>query len=130
MGRCSHFTDLGAAIMGGMGFAPSANLNPERTFPSMFEPIHGSAPDIAGQGKANPIGSLWSSSMMLDHLGHPEWSDALMRAIEHVMAQREVRTPDLGGDSSTEDMGEAVLAALDTPSSRPSRDANAALRSD
>ena len=80
-------TDLGAAIMGGMGFAPSANLNPERTFPSMFEPIHGSAPDIAGQGKANPIGSLWSSSMMLDHLGHPEWAAALMKAIERVMAE-------------------------------------------
>ena len=123
-------TDLGAAIMGGMGFAPSANLNPERTFPSMFEPIHGSAPDIAGQGKANPIGSLWSSSMMLDHLGHPEWADALMKAIERVMAERRVRTPDLGGDSSTEDMGEAVLAALDAPSSRPRRDANAALKSD
>jgi tartrate dehydrogenase/decarboxylase / D-malate dehydrogenase len=108
-------TDLGAAIMGGMGFAPSANLNPERAFPSMFEPIHGSAPDIAGQGKANPIGSLWSTSMMLDHLGHGQWAGALMKAIEHVIAQRAVRTPDLGGTSTTEEMGDAVLEALEAP---------------
>jgi len=108
-------TDLGAAIMGGMGFAPSANLNPEGAFPSMFEPIHGSAPDIAGQGKANPVGSLWSTSLMLDHLGHREWGDAVMKAIEQVVAERRVRTPDLGGDSSTAEMGDAVLAALRTP---------------
>ena len=123
-------TDLGAAIMGGMGFAPSANLNPERTFPSMFEPIHGSAPDIAGQGKANPIGSLWSTSMMLEHLGYPEWAGALMKAIERVMAERRVRTPDLGGDSSTEEMGEAVLGAVEAPQAHASRDAKAAARSD
>ena len=122
-------TDLGAAIMGGMGFAPSANLNPERTFPSMFEPIHGSAPDIAGQGKANPIGSLWSTSMMLDHLGYPEWAGALMQAIERVMAERRVRTPDLGGDSSTEEMGEAVLGAVEAPQAHASRDAGADARS-
>jgi tartrate dehydrogenase/decarboxylase/D-malate dehydrogenase len=111
-------TDLGAAIMGGMGFAPSANLNPERTFPSMFEPIHGSAPDIAGQGKANPIGSLWSTAMMLEHLGHSEWAAALMKAIEQVLAERVVRTPDLGGTSTTEEMGDAVLDALQAPESR------------
>jgi len=108
-------TDLGAAIMGGMGFAPSANLNPERAFPSMFEPIHGSAPDIAGQGKANPIGSLWSTAMMLEHLGHGDWAAALMKAIERVLAARAVRTPDLGGVSTTEEMGDAVLAALEWP---------------
>ena len=123
-------TDLGAAIMGGMGFAPSANLNPERAFPSMFEPIHGSAPDIAGQGKANPIGSLWSSSMMLDHLGYGAWADAVMKAIERVVAERRVRTPDLGGDSSTEEMGEAVLTALQTPQPGSSRDVAAAVRPD
>ena len=116
-------TDLGAAIMGGMGFAPSANLNPEGAHPSMFEPIHGSAPDIAGQGKANPIGSLWSTSMMLDHLGHGEWGDAVMQAIEQVVAERRVRTPDLGGDSRTAEMGEAVLAALQMPPTLSSRDA-------
>ena len=108
-------TDLGAAIMGGMGFAPSANLNPERAFPSMFEPIHGSAPDIAGQGKANPIGSIWSTSMMLDHLGYPHWAAAVMTAIERVLAERAVRTPDLGGASSTEQMCDAILAALEAP---------------
>jgi len=108
-------TDLGAAIMGGMGFAPSANLNPERAFPSMFEPIHGSAPDIAGQGKANPIGSLWSTSMMLEHLGHPAWAAALMKAIEGVLKAGVARTPDLGGSSTTEEMGDAVLEALVAP---------------
>jgi tartrate dehydrogenase/decarboxylase/D-malate dehydrogenase len=111
-------TDLGAAIMGGMGFAPSANLNPERVFPSMFEPIHGSAPDIAGQGKANPIGTIWSVSMMLDHLGYPEWASSVMRAIESVLAERSARTPDLGGSSSTEQMCDAVLAALQAPGTR------------
>ena len=118
-------TDLGAAIMGGMGFAPSANLNPERAFPSMFEPIHGSAPDIAGQGKANPIGSLWSTSMMLDHLGHPQWAEALMKAIERVMAEHAVRTPDLGGTSTTEEMGDAVLEALEAPAAVSDRGAAA-----
>jgi tartrate dehydrogenase/decarboxylase/D-malate dehydrogenase len=111
-------TDLGAAIMGGMGFAPSANLNPERAFPSMFEPIHGSAPDIAGQGKANPIGSLWSTAMMLEHLGHGDWAAALMMAIERVLAAHKVRTLDLGGASTTEEMGDAVLAALEAPAPR------------
>jgi tartrate dehydrogenase/decarboxylase/D-malate dehydrogenase len=101
-----------------MGFAPSANLNPERVFPSMFEPIHGSAPDIAGQGKANPIGTIWSVSMMLDHLGYPEWASSVMRAIESVLAERSARTPDLGGSSSTEQMCDAVLAALQAPGTR------------
>ena len=94
----------------------------------MFEPIHGSAPDIAGQGKANPIGSLWSTAMMLDHLGHAEWGDALMKAIERVMAERRVRTPDLGGSSSTKEMGEAVLSALEAPAARPPRTAEAVPR--
>ena len=102
-------TDLGAALMGGMGLAPSSNLNPEREHPSMFEPIHGSAPDIAGKGLANPIGQLWSTAMMLDHLGHADWSDALTRAIETTVAQPETRTPDLGGTATTEEAGDAVI---------------------
>src|ERR1043166_4188861 len=78
-------TDLGAALMGGMGLGPSANLNPVREFPSMFEPIHGSAPDIAGKGLANPIGQIWSVAMMLEHLGHTAAHDAMVRAIETVL---------------------------------------------
>ena len=104
-------TDLGAALMGGMGLAPSANLDPERRFPSMFEPIHGSAPDIAGRGIVDPLGSIWSVQMMLDHLGHADAATALMRAIEVVVAG-EVRTPDLGGSASTVEVGDAVVRAL------------------
>ena len=105
-------TDLGAALMGGMGLAPSANLNPERVFPSMFEPIHGSAPDIAGRGMANPVGSIWSVAMMLDHLGHEQWGRAVLAAIASVMATGECRTPDLGGAARTSEMGDAVVDAL------------------
>jgi len=105
-------TDLGAALMGGMGLAPSANLDPSRAHPSMFEPIHGSAPDIAGKGLANPIGQLWSTAMMLDHLGHPGWSEALEEAIAETVADPEERTPDLGGTATTERVGDAVLAKL------------------
>jgi len=105
-------TDLGAALMGGMGLAPSANLDPSRGHPSMFEPIHGSAPDIAGKGLANPIGQLWSTAMMLDHLGHPGWSEALEEAIAETVADPEKRTPDLGGTATTERVGDAVLAKL------------------
>jgi len=108
-------TDLGAALMGGMGLAPSANLNPERVFPSMFEPIHGSAPDIAGQGKANPVGSIWSTALMLDYLGYEAWGKAVLDAIACVFASGDVRTPDLGGRASTSDMGDAIVGALTAP---------------
>jgi len=109
-------TDLGAALMGGMGLAPSANLNPERVFPSMFEPIHGSAPDIAGQGKANPIGSIWSVALMMEYLGHVDWSKAILGAIEATVAGGKALTPDLGGSASTAETGNAVAAALRVPS--------------
>jgi len=105
-------TDLGAALIGGMGLAPSANLNPERTFPSMFEPIHGSAPDIAGRGIVDPLGSIWSVQMMLDHLGHTDAAVALMRAIELVVAG-DIGTADLGGSASTSMVGDAVVEALE-----------------
>jgi tartrate dehydrogenase/decarboxylase / D-malate dehydrogenase len=106
-------TDLGAAIMGGMGLAPSANLNPEHTFPSMFEPIHGSAPDIAGKSVANPIGSIWSTALMLEHLGHHTWADAVQRAIRLAVASSAARTKDLGGTASTRQAGDAIIALLD-----------------
>jgi tartrate dehydrogenase/decarboxylase / D-malate dehydrogenase len=106
-------TDLGAAIMGGMGLAPSANLNPERRFPSMFEPIHGSAPDIAGMSVANPVGSIWSTALMLEHLGYPAWAAAIQRAIRMAVASSAARTRDLGGTASTQQAGDAVIALLD-----------------
>jgi tartrate dehydrogenase/decarboxylase/D-malate dehydrogenase len=105
-------TDLGAGIMGGMGLAPSASLNPERRFPSSFEPIHGSAPDIAGTSAANPIGSIWSTALMLDHLGHPQWAGTVQRAIERVVMSA-TRTPDLQGSATTEQVGDAIVGALD-----------------
>ena len=104
-------SDLGAAVTGSIGIAPSANLNPEREHPSMFEPIHGSAPDIAGRGIANPIGQVWSGSMMLDHLGHPEAAAGVLGAIEDVIAGG-VRTPDLRGTADTAEVTEALIAAL------------------
>ncbi|MEX2376257.1 MAG: tartrate dehydrogenase [Dehalococcoidia bacterium] len=105
-------TDLGAAITGSIGIAPSANINPERTFPSMFEPVHGSAPDIVGRGIANPVGQIWSGAMMLDHLGEPGTGDRIRRAFERVFAETDIRTPDLGGSSTTDQFTEAVLANL------------------
>jgi len=105
-------SDLGPAVAGGIGIAPSANINPEREFPSMFEPVHGSAPDIAGKGIANPIATLWSASMMLDHLQQPEAAAAIMRAIEAVTASGEVLTPDLGGKARTSEVTDAVIAQL------------------
>jgi tartrate dehydrogenase/decarboxylase / D-malate dehydrogenase len=105
-------TDLGAAIIGGIGIAPSANINPERKYPSMFEPVHGSAPDIAGRGIANPIGQIWSARMMLDHLGRTDLGDRLMTAIEDVLEKTPIRTPDFGGRSSTIEMGDAIIARL------------------
>ena len=105
-------TDLGAAIAGGMGLAAGANLNPERRYPSMFEPIHGSAPDIAGQGIANPLASIWSVAQMLDFLGETEWSERVLRAIETLLVEKKTLTPDLGGTACTSDIGNAVLDVL------------------
>lgn len=104
-------SDLGPACTGTIAIAPSANLNPERNFPSMFEPVHGSAPDIAGKGIANPIGQIWSGAMMLDHLGHPEAAASVVRAIETVV-QRGPRTRDLGGSATTDEVGRAIADAL------------------
>jgi tartrate dehydrogenase/decarboxylase/D-malate dehydrogenase len=104
-------SDLAAALSGSLGIAPTANLNPERRFPSMFEPIHGSAFDITGKGIANPIATFWTASMMLEHLGEPAAAQRLMRAIEAVTA-RKIFTPDLGGEADTSVVTEAVLAEL------------------
>ena len=104
-------SDLGPACTGTIGIAPSANLNPERRFPSLFEPVHGSAPDIAGRGIANPIGMIWSGAMMLEFLGHRAAHDDIMNAIEHVLAEGP-RTPDMGGTGDTASVGRAVADAL------------------
>jgi tartrate dehydrogenase/decarboxylase/D-malate dehydrogenase len=101
-------SDLGPAVVGSIGIAPSANLNPEKEFPSMFEPVHGSAPDIAGKGIANPIGQIWSGALMLRHLGAVEVSDTIESAIAATLASSKVRTPDIGGNSTTKDLGEAI----------------------
>jgi tartrate dehydrogenase/decarboxylase/D-malate dehydrogenase len=107
-------SDLGPACTGTIGIAPSANLNPDRRFPSLFEPVHGSAPDIAGQGIANPIGQIWCGAMMLDFLGHRAAHDAIMQAIEAVLqpGSGAPRTPDLGGRASTQEVGQAIEQAL------------------
>jgi tartrate dehydrogenase/decarboxylase / D-malate dehydrogenase len=105
-------SDLAAAVAGSIGIAPAGNLNPERDFPSMFEPVHGSAPDIAGKGVANPLGAIWSASMMLDHLGHPEAAAEVLAAVGSTLATSPVRTRDLGGTASTEDFTKAVLDEL------------------
>ena len=104
-------SDLGPAVTGTIGIAPSANLNPEREFPSCFEPVHGSAPDIAGRGIANPIGQIWSGAMMLEHLGCPAAAAAIVAAIETVVRDGP-RTPDMGGTASTEELGRAIAEAL------------------
>ncbi len=106
-------SDLGPAVCGTIGIAPSANINPERLFPSTFEPVHGSAPDIAGKGIANPIGQIWSAALMLDHLGHVDAATAIVRAIEATLADASApRTPDIGGHASTTDVGKAIAAAI------------------
>ncbi len=105
-------TDLGAAIAGGMGLAAGANLNPEKQYPSMFEPIHGSAPDIAGQQKANPLAAIWSVSQMMDHFGREDWGRKVLSAIEQVLTEGKCVTPDLGGTASTTQVGDAVIQAL------------------
>ncbi len=104
-------SDLAAALSGSLGIAPTANLNPERTFPSMFEPIHGSAFDITGKGIANPIATFWTAAMMLEHLGEAAAATRLMAAIETVTASG-LHTPDLGGKATTADVTRAVCAAL------------------
>ena len=105
-------SDLGPAIAGSIGMAPSANLNPEKKYPSMFEPVHGSAPDIAGKGIANPIGQIWSGVLMLRHLGAAEAADAIEDAIFATLAESAIRTPDIGGHSSTRELGEAIAQRL------------------
>jgi len=109
-------SDLGAAVVGSMGLAPSANLNPEREYPSMFEPVHGSAPDIAGKKIANPIAQIWSGAMMLDHLGEKKAARAVEAATFRVLARRDPLTPDIGGKANTEDMGKAIAAEVATVS--------------
>jgi tartrate dehydrogenase/decarboxylase / D-malate dehydrogenase len=104
-------SDLGPACTGTIGIAPSANLNPERTFPSLFEPVHGSAPDIAGKGIANPVGQIWSAALMLDFLGYPKAHDVVLAAIEQVLASGP-KTRDLGGTATTTEMGQAIAAAV------------------
>jgi tartrate dehydrogenase/decarboxylase/D-malate dehydrogenase len=105
-------TDIGSAISGSLGVGPSGNINPDRTTPSMFEPIHGSAPDIAGKGVANPIAAIWAGAMMLDHLGERAAHDRILRAIEQVIGDERVKTPDLGGRATTAEMTAAVTSAL------------------
>jgi tartrate dehydrogenase/decarboxylase/D-malate dehydrogenase len=105
-------SDLAAAVAGSIGIAPSANLDPTRAHPSMFEPVHGSAPDIAGRGVANPVGMLWSVVLMLEHLGHPAAAAALMTALESTLAAPDTRTSDLGGSATTDEVTEAVVAGV------------------
>ncbi len=105
-------TDLGGALQGSLGLPASANLNPERKYPSMFEPVHGSAPDIAGQRIANPLATIWAGSMMLQHLGEQEASQRVMKGLERVIAEQRVRTPDLGGASTTDQVADAVISAI------------------
>jgi len=101
-------SDLGPALAGSIGLAASGNINPERTAPSMFEPVHGSAPDIAGRAIANPIGQIWSAALMLDHMGHDAAAAAVIDAIEALLRDGGPRTPDLGGKASTADVGKAI----------------------
>lgn len=105
-------TDLGAAIAGGMGMAAGANINPEREFPSMFEPIHGSAPDIAGKGISNPLATIWSASQLLDFFGYADWGKVLIDCIEEVLVEGKVLTPDLGGSAVTTEVGDEIVRKL------------------
>ena len=106
-------SDLGPACTGTIGIAPSGNINPPGDFPSLFEPVHGSAPDIAGQGLANPIGMIWSASMMLEHLGEKAAADSIVKAIERTLAERTLRTRDLGGQADTSACGKAVAEMIE-----------------
>lgn len=105
-------SDLAPATVGSLGIAASANLNPEGDFPSLFEPVHGSAPDIAGKGIANPVGTIWSAALMLEHLGYDEAAQAVERSMEAVIGDKGIKTPDLGGTATTDQVGEAVIAGL------------------
>ena len=105
-------SDLGPAVAGSIGIAPSANINPEREYPSMFEPVHGSAPDIAGKNIANPIAQIWSGAMMLEHLGHPQAASTVEAAIQNVLKNTTLRTADMGGKATTQELGEAIAGAL------------------
>src|SRR5437588_2012814 len=109
-------TDLGAALQGSLGLAASANLNPEHRYPSMFEPVHGSAPDIAGTNRANPIGAIWSGALMLQHLGFPDAAQRLEAAIARTVSEGATLTPDLGGSATTIESGDAIVGALQRPS--------------
>ena len=106
-------SDLGPACTGTIGIAPSGNINPEGNFPSVFEPVHGSAPDIAGQGIANPIGMIWSGAMMLEHLGEKQAAASIVGAIERTLGERTLRTRDLGGNADTAACGKAVAEMVD-----------------
>ena len=105
-------SDLGPAVAGSIGIAPAANINPSREYPSMFEPVHGSAPDIAGQGIANPVASVWTAAMMLEHLGEPDAARALERAMEEVLQDDKARTRDLGGHADTRTCATALIGAI------------------
>jgi tartrate dehydrogenase/decarboxylase / D-malate dehydrogenase len=108
-------SDLAPALAGSIGLAPGANINPEKEYPSMFEPVHGSAPDIAGRGIANPIGQIWSGALMLEHLGHPEAAKTVVAAIEAVVAEGQVVTRDLGGKASTVEVGKTITDRIAAP---------------
>src|SRR5688572_12575683 len=112
-------TDIGSAISGSLGVAPGGNINPDRTTPSMFEPIHGSAPDIAGKGIANPIAAIWAGAMMLDHLGERPAHDRILASIESVLSRGQVKTPDLGGRATTAEMTKAVTSEMTAASRQP-----------
>ena len=105
-------TDIGSAISGSLGIAPGANINPGRQYPSMFEPIHGSAPDIAGKGIANPVAQIWTGAMLLEHLGHQDAADAVVRAIEKLVEEGKTVTRDLGGKATTKEVGDALAAMI------------------
>ncbi|MBC7240330.1 MAG: tartrate dehydrogenase, partial [Chloroflexi bacterium] len=105
-------TDLGGALQGSLGIPPSGNINPERRYPSLFEPVHGSAPDIAGKGIANPIAAIWAGAMMLEHLGQEEAGRLIVEAIEATTREGHVLTPDLGGRATTQQVGEAIRGHL------------------
>src|SRR5438046_2143848 len=107
-------TDIGSAISGSLGIAPGANINPARRFPSMFEPIHGSAPDIAGKGIANPIGAIWAGALMMDHLGRRDLHDRILGAVERVVGNQTLRTPDLGGTATTKEVTEAIVEEIES----------------
>ena len=107
-----HQCVLGLVLAGGLGLAAGANLNPERKYPSMFEPIHGSAPDIAGKGIANPLASIWSAAQILDFFGHENWGRKIVSAIETLLTERKKLTPDVGGNATTSQVGDAIIDIL------------------